>query len=343
MNILNYAIELERKKRGYASINEAVDMQNSDGLAKLLSGQHGGLYQNQWDLLIGDYESKNGKPGTYTYTVNHDNGKGMITVQYTIGQDRKPVKGSIKLAPNVQQTQAVAGVAVATSSQVGISEKVLRKLRASLKANLNKTNTDEASVASVIEAILYYAASNSFNANQLQKLITTVFSSNESDEFVKVFNDTWGSTDGGAGNTLAKAFLNLGSVSIANLENDSACKEVVSIVGSNPKMASTNITKADSISKLAQAIFDILSDYSVTQDEELIVMMGILSLNTQSLYRLVNEWNSIHKENADNKSLDQYVSSELDDVDTRLIFNAMYRGIAKAPSAKAKALLTEPK
>jgi hypothetical protein len=104
MNISNYALMLEKKAYGYLQINEAADMQTADGLAKLMSGQNGGAYQNQWDQLVSDYESKKGAAGTYKVMIKHDNTKDMIFVEYTIGADKKPVKGSIKLA-----TDAAAG------------------------------------------------------------------------------------------------------------------------------------------------------------------------------------------------------------------------------------------
>lgn len=98
MNISNYALMLEKKAHGYLQINEAADMQTADGLAKLMSGQSGGSYSNQWNQLISDYESKKGVAGTYKVMITHDNKKEMVYVEYTIGADKKPVKGSIKLA-----------------------------------------------------------------------------------------------------------------------------------------------------------------------------------------------------------------------------------------------------
>lgn len=98
MNISNYALILEKKAHGYLQISEAADMQTADGLAKLMSGQSGGSYTNQWNQLISDYESKKGVAGTYKVMITHDNKKEMVYVEYTIGADGTPVKGSIKLA-----------------------------------------------------------------------------------------------------------------------------------------------------------------------------------------------------------------------------------------------------
>lgn len=99
MNISNYALILEKKTHGYLQINEAADMQTADGLAKLISGASGGSYVNQWNQLMTDLKSKKGAPGTYQVMIKHDgNKKDMIYVEYTIGADGKPVKGSTKLA-----------------------------------------------------------------------------------------------------------------------------------------------------------------------------------------------------------------------------------------------------
>jgi len=99
MNISNYALMLEKKAHGYLQINESADMQTADGLAKVLSGKNGGSYQNQWDQLVSDFESKKGVAGTYKVMIKHDgNKKDMIYLEYTIGADGKPVKDSIKLA-----------------------------------------------------------------------------------------------------------------------------------------------------------------------------------------------------------------------------------------------------
>jgi hypothetical protein len=93
----NYALILEKKSHGYLLVNEAADMQTADGLTKLLSGQNGGPYANQWNQFMDEVESKKAA-GNYTFMVKHDNGKDMINVAYQIGTDLKPVKGSLKLA-----------------------------------------------------------------------------------------------------------------------------------------------------------------------------------------------------------------------------------------------------
>lgn len=341
----NYASLLEKKQLGYepktdyiAESAGAPDMQTADGLKKLLSGQNPGPYSPQWDQLISDYEAKKGKAGTYTVTINHDNGKPMITVDYKIGADGKPVKGSIVLSSKVSS----AGTGgTGTDPNTKLTTNVLNKLKSRAKFLANKTNVDEVQLAQIFSAVLYHSISNSLTLDQRSKLIDKVFSDAHSDK-ADAFNSFWSmSSDTGAGVTLAKIFLQSGKTSI-DRENDPACKKVVSIVGSKPAIASVNVTDQTKISELAQAIFDILDDTFVTEDEELIAMMGILALNRASFFRLVKEWNLIHKENADGKGLGSYCSAELDDADTRAIFNALYNALAGKPSEGAKALLTEP-
>lgn len=322
MNILNYALLLEHKTHGYTAVNEAADMQTEDGLKKLLSGQNGGAYANQWDMLITDYEAKKGKAGTYKYMVKHDNGKDMIYVQYTIGSDGKPVKGSIKLAGNS------AGSGTSTSSnEFKLSNDVVRVLNARAKYLANKTDVKEDELAKIFEAILYHATSNSLSSDQLKKLIAAVFTGVDTDSIYSAFDLL-----------LPKAFIKFGQVNF-DLENDSAAKKVISIVGSTPKIASTNITDAGKISELAQAIFDILDDSFVTKDEESIAAIGIVALNRASLYRLIKEWNLVHKANAGGKSISQYCAEEMDDNDSVLVFNSMFRGIAGTATEDAKAML----
>lgn len=99
---------LEQLKNGFVSkpINEAGDQQNDTGLKNVMSGQSGGAYVNQWNQLMKDYQSKNGVAGTYTVMIVHDGSakKEMVNLQYQIGSDGKPVKGSIKLAPETATT-----------------------------------------------------------------------------------------------------------------------------------------------------------------------------------------------------------------------------------------------
>lgn len=110
---------LEQVKNGFVSepINEAADQQNDTGLKNVLSGKNGGAYANQWNQLISDYESKKGVAGTYTVMIKHDYKTDMVKLQYQIGADKKPVKGSIKLAATTDSTTTTA-----TTAQTAVSQ-----------------------------------------------------------------------------------------------------------------------------------------------------------------------------------------------------------------------------
>jgi hypothetical protein len=104
INLNNYAILTEQKKYGYLVtesidvVNEAApDMQTEDGVKKVLGGKTDPNYANQWNQLVDDAATRKAA-GTYTVTINHDNDKPMVTLQYQIGDDLKPVKGSVQLA-----------------------------------------------------------------------------------------------------------------------------------------------------------------------------------------------------------------------------------------------------
>ena len=107
INLHNYAILAEQKKYGYANqidessgsvVNEAApDMQTEDGVKKVLSGKTDPNYAAQWNQLVDDAATRKAA-GTYTVIIKHDNGKEMVNLQYQIGSDLKPVKGSVKLA-----------------------------------------------------------------------------------------------------------------------------------------------------------------------------------------------------------------------------------------------------
>jgi hypothetical protein len=104
INLNNYAILAEQKKYGYLvtesidSVNEAApDMQTEDGVKKVLGGKTDPNYVNQWNQLVDDVATRKAA-GTYTVTINHDDNRPMVTLQYQIGSDLKPVKGSVKLA-----------------------------------------------------------------------------------------------------------------------------------------------------------------------------------------------------------------------------------------------------
>jgi hypothetical protein len=106
INLNNYAILAEQKKYGYSTpitesidaVNEAApDMQTEDGVKKVLGGKTDPNYATQWNQLVDDAATRK-DAGTYTVTIIHDNQKPMVTLQYQIGADLKPVKGSVQLA-----------------------------------------------------------------------------------------------------------------------------------------------------------------------------------------------------------------------------------------------------
>ena len=106
INLHNYALLAEQKKYGYDNslsenldiVNEAgPDMQTDDGVKKVLSGKTDPNYAVQWNQLVDDAATRKAA-GTYTVIIKHDNGKEMVNLQYQIGSDLKPVKGSVKLA-----------------------------------------------------------------------------------------------------------------------------------------------------------------------------------------------------------------------------------------------------
>jgi|APGre2960657404_1045060.scaffolds.fasta_scaffold22246_4 hypothetical protein len=111
INLNNYAILAEQKKYGYSTpitesidvVNEAApDMQTEDGVKKVLGGKTDPNYAAQWNQLVDDVATHKAA-GTYTVTINHDDNRPMVTLQYQIGTDLKPVKGSVKLAATTAQ------------------------------------------------------------------------------------------------------------------------------------------------------------------------------------------------------------------------------------------------
>ena len=101
--IKNYGLYLEKKP--YATVNESIvteaaspDMQTADGLKKVLSGENGGSYVNQWNQLVDNMTANKKKDGTYTVLINHDNKKPMTNIQYTV-KGQKIDWNSVKLAP----------------------------------------------------------------------------------------------------------------------------------------------------------------------------------------------------------------------------------------------------
>lgn len=121
INLHNYALLAEQKKYGYDNslsenldiVNEAgPDMQTDDGVKKVLSGKTDPNYAAQWNQLVDDAATRKAA-GTYTVIIKHDNGKEMVNLQYQIGSDLKPVKGSVKLA-TVAAAQPAAAAAAKT-------------------------------------------------------------------------------------------------------------------------------------------------------------------------------------------------------------------------------------
>ena len=106
INLQNYALLAEQKKYGYSTpitenidaVNEAgPDMQTEDGVKKVLSGKTDSNYTVQWNQLVKDVATRKAA-GTYQVTIKHDDNRDMVTLEYQIGTDLKPVKGSIKLS-----------------------------------------------------------------------------------------------------------------------------------------------------------------------------------------------------------------------------------------------------
>jgi len=114
LNLSNYALMLERKAYLAESVNltegkDDPDQQNETGLKNVLAGQTAGsAYTNQWEQLIADYNKNKATAGTYTVLIRHDNGQAMVNIEYGIGQDGKPVKGSIKLSQSTPQVTEVS-------------------------------------------------------------------------------------------------------------------------------------------------------------------------------------------------------------------------------------------
>ena len=106
INLQNYALLAEQKKYGYSTpitenidaVNEAgPDMQTEDGVKKVLSGKTDSNYTVQWNQLVKDVATRKAA-GTYQVTIKHNDNRDMVTLEYQIGTDLKPVKGSIKLS-----------------------------------------------------------------------------------------------------------------------------------------------------------------------------------------------------------------------------------------------------
>lgn len=100
--IKNYGLYLEKKP--YSTVNESIvaeaaapDMQTADGLKKVLSGEKGEAYVNQWNQLVDHMTANKKKDGTYTATIIHDNKKPMINIQYVV-KGQKIDWNSVKLS-----------------------------------------------------------------------------------------------------------------------------------------------------------------------------------------------------------------------------------------------------
>lgn len=126
INLHNYALLAEQKKYGYDTpitenidvVNEAgPDMQTADGLNKVMGGKTDPNYTAQWNQLVDDIASRKKVAGTYTVTIKHDDNREMVTLEYQIGADGKPIKTSVKLA-------AVAAAPAATGAKTFTDEEL---------------------------------------------------------------------------------------------------------------------------------------------------------------------------------------------------------------------------
>lgn len=117
INLHNYALLAEQKKYGYNTpitenidvVNEAgPDMQTADGLNKVMGGKTDPNYTAQWNQLVDDIASRKKVAGTYTVTIKHDDNREMVTLEYQIGADGKPIKTSVKLADTAATGQNVS-------------------------------------------------------------------------------------------------------------------------------------------------------------------------------------------------------------------------------------------
>jgi hypothetical protein len=102
IDLRNYALLAEQKKFGYFNkLNESGPDQQSDaGLKAVLSGKTDAKYLNQWEQLVADFNKNVQTPGLHTVIINHDDGKTqMVSIDYQIGTDKKPIKGSVVLTP----------------------------------------------------------------------------------------------------------------------------------------------------------------------------------------------------------------------------------------------------
>jgi len=105
IDLRNYALLAEQKKFGYFNkLNESGPDQQSDaGLKAVLSGKTDAKYLNQWEQLVADFNKNVQTPGLHTVIINHDDGKTqMVSIDYQIGTDKKPIKGSVVLTPAVK-------------------------------------------------------------------------------------------------------------------------------------------------------------------------------------------------------------------------------------------------
>lgn len=127
INLHNYALLAEQKKYGYStsitesidSVNEAgPDMQTADGLNKVMSGKTDPNYTAQWNQLVDDIAARKKVAGTYKVTIKHDDNKDMVTLEYQIGTDGKPIKTSVKLAAVAAAPAAAAAAKTYTDEEL---------------------------------------------------------------------------------------------------------------------------------------------------------------------------------------------------------------------------------
>ena len=106
MDISKYGLFLENLAYS-KSLNESCDMQTPDGLKKVMSGEQGGPYTNQWNQLVDNMEANKSKDGTYIVIIKHDNGKDMISLNYDV--KGSAVQWDPVLTPGVSATSPAAG------------------------------------------------------------------------------------------------------------------------------------------------------------------------------------------------------------------------------------------
>lgn len=129
--IKNYGLFLENKsyaKSNAVILNEAAsqpDMQTADGLKKVMSGENGGAYTNQWNQLVDHMAANKKADGTYTVLINHDNKTPMINLEYSV-KGQKIDWDSLKLSTKaVSAPELSADFESLKTQALDISQKIV--------------------------------------------------------------------------------------------------------------------------------------------------------------------------------------------------------------------------